>query len=41
MSFGFLSIKNFLKNNTIRKFIAVGIILYGIYSIIFAYQLIF
>ena len=41
MSFGFLSIKKFLKNNTMRKFIAVSIILYGIYSIIFAYQLIF
>jgi len=41
MSFGLLSIKNFLKNNTVRKSIAIIIIFYGFYSIYFSYQLIF
>ncbi len=41
LSFGFISIKNLLINKTFRKFMAITIILYGLYSLFVAYRLMF
>ena len=41
MSFGVLSLKKVLKNNILRKLMAINIILYGFYSIFVASQLMF
>ena len=39
MSFGLISLQKPLKNNKLRKCMSIGIILYGLYSIFVAYQL--
>jgi len=41
MSFGIISLKKVLKNDAFRKIMALGIILYGFYSIFVASQLMF
>jgi sulfite exporter TauE/SafE len=41
LSFGFISVKNLLVNKTFRKFMAITIILYGLYSLLVAYRLMF
>ena len=41
LSIGFVSIKNILVNPTLRKTMALGLISFGLYSFIVAYQQLF